>query len=216
MKKKVTGSFRVANAEDGPTSVFVVKDNKKNKTIKQKIYKLRYNIKKAEVEKHIKAEPHSMDEVKEYIKNVCGFTELEPDTDDYQNEYMQMRASFIMQYAQELLGEYASYPKLEGEDEESVKRFMEQVELRQKAAENVPKEVFDIDLHIFEKKEADLQMRFMIEADYGYIGGSASGSKLKRFEQIERNVYRYYGVTQEDIDNKTRRYEELVKTLARR
>jgi hypothetical protein len=216
MKKKETGSFCVVNAEDGPTSVFVVKDNKKNKTVKQKIYKLRYNIKKAEVEKHIKAEPHSMEEVKKYIKNVCGFTEIEPDTDDYQNEYVQMRASFIMQYAQELLGEYASYPKLEGKDEESVKRFMEQVELRQKAAENVPKEIFDIDLHIFEKQEANLQMRLMVEADYGYIGGSASGSKLKRFERIERNVYRYYGVTQKDIDNKTKRYEDLIKTLARR
>jgi hypothetical protein len=203
--------------EDGPTSVLVLNKRNKNKTVKQKIYKLKYNIRKLWVEKHIKAEPHSMDEVEKYIKNVYGFTEIEPDTDFYQNEYTQMRASFIMQYAQELLGEYASYPRLEGKDTKNMQRFMAQLELRQKAAENVPKEVFDIDLHIFEKNEGDLQMRLMVEAHYGYIGGSSSSSsKTKRFDRIERNVYRYYGVTQEDIDNKTQRYEDLVKTLAER
>jgi hypothetical protein len=57
-------------------------------------------------------------------------------------------------------------------------------------------------------------MRFTLEANYEYIGGSASGSKLKKFKEIEQNIYRYYGVAQEDIDNKTPRYESLVKTLA--
>jgi hypothetical protein len=126
---------------------------------------------------------------------------------------MEMRVSFLMQYAPELLGEYAALPELEDEDAQSVQRFMAQVDLRQKAAENVPREIFDINLHIFEKNEADLRIRFTLEADYEYIGGSASGSKLKRFKEIERDIYKYYGVTQEDIDNQSPRYESLVKTL---
>ena len=39
---------------------------------------------------------------------------------------------------------------------------------------------------------------------------------MKKFDKIFRKVYLYYGVTQEDIDNKTKRYIELVKTLSRR
>jgi hypothetical protein len=214
MKEIATNS--IIGGADGPTSVFVLKNDKGHLTIKQKIYKFRYNIRKAWVEKHIKAEPHSMDDVENYLKSVYGFTEIKPDSDKYQKEYTEMRASFLVQYAPELLGEYAALPKLEGEDAQSVQRFMAQIELRQKAAENVPREAFDIDLQIFEKNEKNLYMRFTLEADYGYIGGSASGSKIKKFDEIGRNVCRYYGVTQEDIDNKTQRYESLVKTLARR
>ena len=38
---------------------------------------------------------------------------------------------------------------------------------------------------------------------------------MKSFNKIYRDVYRYYGVTQEDIDSGSRRYKELINTLAR-
>ncbi|MDE7267603.1 MAG: TIGR03761 family integrating conjugative element protein, partial [Lachnospiraceae bacterium] len=125
--------------------------------------------------------------------------------------------SYVMLYAPELLGALASYPELEGEDAKDIKKFMEQIELRRKAAENIPQELFDIDLHIFEKKEADIQMRFIMESKYGYIGASASGGskwKMKKYRKIYRSIYQYYGVTQEDIDRKTSRYKEVIKSLA--
>ena len=124
-----------------------------------------------------------------------------------------------MLYSPELLGNLASYPELAGEDTKDIKKFMEEIELRQKAAENISPELFDIDLHIFEKKEADLQMRFIMEYKYGYIGSSASGGskwKMKKHRKIYRSIYRYYGVTQEDIDKKTIRYEKVIKSLAMR
>ncbi len=119
-------------------------------------------------------------------------------------------------YAPELLGTLASYPELAGEETNDMKNFMEQIELRREAAENIPLELFDIDLHIFEKEEADFRMRFIMESKYDYIGASTSGgSKLmvKKFRKIYRSIYRYYGVAQEDIDKKTRRYEEVIKCL---
>ena len=53
---------------------------------------------------------------------------------------------------------------------------------------------------------------------YDYIGGGASGSKkiLKDFNKIFKDIYRYYGVTKEDITNKSKRYDMVVRTLARR
>ena len=52
---------------------------------------------------------------------------------------------------------------------------------------------------------------------YDYIGGGASGKKtIKEFDKVFKDVYRYYGVTKEDIVNKTKRYDMVVRTLARR
>lgn len=217
MKEKASSSVSIIGGADGPTSYFIVGGRQK-KSVKQKMQKWIFDIRKRMAAGNIKAAPHSIREVEKYIIDVCGFMELNPDMAEYQREYIQMRASFVMIYAPELLGTIASYPELAGRDMEAIKKFEEQLELRQKAAENIPKELFDIDLHIFEKEEADLHIWLIVEGRYGYIGGSASGSKqkMKKYNKIYRDVYRYYGVAQEDIDQKTKRYEEVIKVLARR
>lgn len=60
------------------------------------------------------------------------------------------------------------------------------------------------------------ESRFVIEKNYDYIGGGASGNKhsVRKFNRDFRRVYRYYGVSQYDIDNKSERFEEVVRTLA--
>ncbi|MBR4966236.1 MAG: hypothetical protein IKY53_07050, partial [Lachnospiraceae bacterium] len=81
---------------DGPTSVFLMKKNAKL-TLRQRLEKFRYKIKRAYVEKTIKANSHSLDEVMDYIVNVHGFVEMEGD--GVRQEYEEMRASSILQYA---------------------------------------------------------------------------------------------------------------------
>ena len=54
---------------DGPTAVFALKKSTKL-TLKQKIEKLKYKIKRNYVERTLKAKSHSMDEVIKYIVNV--------------------------------------------------------------------------------------------------------------------------------------------------
>ena len=63
---------------DGPTSVFLIKKNAKL-TLRQKLEKCRYKLKRSYVERTIKANSHSLDEVIEYIVNVHGFVEIEGD-----------------------------------------------------------------------------------------------------------------------------------------
>ena len=123
-----------------------------------------------------------------------------------------------MQYAPELLGEYADAPQMNGTDEASIKHFMEQNELRQQAAERIAKEEFDIELYIYKKDDNDTHIDFVLESKYGYIGGGATGSKaaIRKYERMYRDVYQYYGVTKEDIEHRTKRYEDLIRTLARR
>ena len=216
---KAVSSVNVIKGDDGPTSFFIVGRNNSKQTLKQKIQKFLYNVRKKRIVKSLKANPHSMEQVADYIVTELGFSEVDKTKAEYKTEYFQMRASFILQYKPELLGDLAEAPKLENHKEETIELFMEQIEQRQKVAEDIPPDIFDIDLHIYKKDDGNNQSRITVEKNYGYIGGSASGSKngfMREFDKTFRKVYQYYGVTQKDIDNNTKRYIELVKTLARR
>ena len=204
MSAKMTDTEAVIGKNDGPTAVMVIKKNPKL-TLRQKTY----------VERTLKTESHSIDEVMEYMVNVHGFVEL--DDDEVYQEYSQMRASFIMQYASELLGEYATMPQLKSESKVDIQAHMKQLQERQKRAMEIPVEKFDIDFHKFEIPLNDRKdkIHITIEKRFGYIGGGASGDKkvMKRFHHIYKDIYQYYGVTKEDIKNKSKRYEEVVRAL---
>lgn len=208
----------IIGGADGPTSFFIVGKEKRKKTLKQRFQEKRYRIRKQRISKSIKADAHTMNQVADYMKGKLGYTEINTDSSEYKSEYDQMRASFLMQYHPELLGDFSELPQLENHSEEGVKAFLERLEQKQKAATAIPKDLFDIDLHIYEKKEEHLKSRIALERNYEYIGGSASGSKrgMKKYKAVIRSIYLYYGVTQEDIDEHTKRFEDLVGMLANR
>ena len=214
---KNASAVSVIGGADGPTAIGLIKRNAKL-TIKQKLQKLRYQIRRAYVERTLKPGAHTMDEVMAYIVNVHGFTEL--GREKIEEEYNEMRASFLIQHAKELLGEYATLPKLQSESQEDLWAYVKLAEERTQKAKEIPVEKFDIDVHKFQISFEDINdnIHILIEKRFDYIGGGASGNKkiLKRFHRIYKDIYRYYGVTEEDIKNKTKRYEEVVRTLSRK
>ena len=218
MKKKGVEATSFIGGADGPTSIFLIGRDNKNITWKQRIQRARNKARRKRIMKSLKADAHTMDEVSGYVMNELGYRETDKSDSQYQEEYGQMRSSFLLQYQPDLLGELSNAPKLESHDEESLKKFLEQLEKRQKAAEDIPTDLFDIDLHIYTKKEKKLESSIIIEKRYEYIGGSATGSKraMKKFNALFRKIYLYYGVTQKDIDEHSKRYEDVVRTLALR
>lgn len=208
------------SSSDGPTAVFIAGKGKAN--LKQRIYKFRYNLRKKKVIKSLKAAPHTMKQVENYIVDELGYKELSKESTRYKTEYQQMRTSFLMTYKPELLGGQAEIPEPTGNDEESIKRYMEQQaeqwKLREEAAMNVPVELFDIDMHIYEINYGTCYSRITVEGKYGYIGASSSGTKryVKKFDKMYKAIYRYYGVAQSDIDNHTERYDDVVRALTAR
>ena len=201
---------------DGPTAVTVIKKNSKL-TWKQKLEKYKYKIKRAYVEHTIKPKSHSLDEVIDYIVNRHGFVELHNDEVCFERE--ELRTSFIMQYAPELLGEYATMPRLKSESREDIEAHIKQFQARQQRAEEVPVLEFDIDFHKFQISFDDINdnMYIIIEKRFAYIGGGVSGDKkqMRRFHRIFKDVHRYYGVTAEDKKNKSKRYEQVIRALTR-
>ena len=219
MGKKVASAVSVIGGADGPTSVFLVGGKGAKRTLKQKMQRWIFRLRKWCIARRLKADFHTMEQVIEYAKSKWGYSDADKNTEEYKREYREMRASFILQYEPDLLGKWKDFPKLEGRDADSVKRFMEEMEKRQKAAEEVPIELFDIDLCVLEKKKGDFQAKLIFEKKYGYIGASASGTsqkEMKKHNREFRDIYWYYGVSQPDIDNRTKRYEEVVGTLARK
>ena len=206
----------VIGKSDGPTAVTVIKRNSKL-TWKQKLEKCKYKIKRAYVEHTIKAKGHSLDEVIDYIINKHGFVEI--DNDEVRFERDEMRASFIMQYAPELLGEYATMPRLKSESKEDIEEHIKQFQVRQQRAMEVPISEFDIDFHKFQISFEDINdnMYIIVEKRFACIGGGVSGDKkvMRRFHRIFKDVHRYYGVTAEDIKNKSQRYEQVIRALSR-
>ena len=206
----------VIGKSDGPTAVTVIKRNSKL-TWKQKLEKCKYKIKRAYVEHTIKAKGHSLDEVIDYIINKHGFVEI--DNDEVRFERDEMRASFIMQYAPELLGEYATMPRLKSESKEDIEEHIKQFQVRQQRAMEVPISEFDIDFHKFQISFEDINdnMYIIVEKRFACIGGGVSGDKkvMRRFHRIFKDVHMYYGVTAEDIKNKSKRYEQVIRALSR-
>jgi hypothetical protein len=176
-----------------------------------------FDFRRKQIAKRIKPEPHSMEEVIQYLQSRYGFIEADKDSEEYLREYREMRCSSILQHAPELLGEYVTLPQLTSRDEEGIRKFQAELEKRQQCATEIPKETFDIEYTVFERKDKDGKMQICFEKRFEYIGANAGGTRkyMKTFSKIYKDVYRYYGVTQEDIDNESRRYKELISALAR-
>lgn len=211
MKEGNTGM----KGSDGPTAVFVAGRKSGKVSLKQRIRRYVYGIRTAQVERRLKVGAHTLNQVCGYLVNELGYRELEKDHPDYQEEYEEMRASMILQYKPELLEDPAAMEDLTAHTQEAVNEYLERMKLRRESAKKIPAEVFDIDFHKFVKEEGGNESHFMVETTHHYIGGGASGNTgtVKKYQREFKQVYRYYGVTQEDMDNKTERYKEVVRML---
>ena len=212
--KKTADNISIIGKSDGPTSVFIAGKGEK-KTLRQKIEKSMYDFRRKRVIKSLRADPHTVDEVADYLVRELGYTEVSPEDEAYQIEYSDLRAAFLMQYRPELLGDLTEPQRPQQWDEKSAMEFMEQIKQRTEAARAVPKTEFDIDFHLYRKTGRDFQMSISIEKTYESFSGSASGSTraMRRYGADFRKVYRYYGVSQEDIRQHTKRFDEVVRQL---
>ncbi len=73
-----------------------------------------------------------------------------------------------------------------------------------------------MDCHLYEIRIDDDYLEVEVDYNRNILEISYSGSKavMKRFKEISRDLYSYYGVTEEDIKNKTARYSSLVTELS--
>lgn len=216
MIEKSARAVSIIGGADGPTSIFMAGKTKK---FSLKIWvKNKYTqYKRGRVAKKIVPNPHTLREVIRYIQDVYGGVEVSKGSHNYQEQYRDLKTSLILQHKPELLGELAELKRPSGYDEKSLRDFFEQVELRSQKAFCIPDEFFPMDFKLYEVQVPDVgQIEFCIDTMWDIFGNSYSGSKkgMRQLKKISKDVYLYYGVTPEDIRNKTKRYSVLLTVLS--
>lgn len=211
---KSARAVSIIGGADGPTSIFLA-GNTGKKSFKEKLRQYRYRKRRARVEAQITANPHTIEEVISYMKDTYGAKEVPENSRIYQEQRQGMRESLILKYKPELLGKEIERP--EKFDEKTLKEFWEKLEARSKKAQEIPEELFPMEYSIYEIRIPELgNIQFEIEKNWGMLGGSCGGGdkkKMKKLEAIMKKIYLYYGVSEEDIRERSERYGTLVAVM---
>lgn len=215
MGKNVMAATIIGGA-DGPTSVFIAGKGGKRK-LSQRIRSAMYEKKRKRIAKKIVANPHTLQEVVGYIRDKYNAIEVCDESRSFFEERNSLKASLVLKYKPELLGDMREIERLEEYNEEAIMAFMQQVDLQMKRAQEIPDEVFPIDFHRYEIRFSDtVGMWISVENVWEILSVSYSGDKkmMRKMSQISKDIYLYHGVTEEDIRSKSERYSGLVTTLS--
>ncbi len=223
-KVRSAKAITVIGGADGPTSIFLAGSlrGKKEKNIirrvKNRFRQIRYERKRKKAGESITAGAHSMEEVMQYIRQRYQACEAGESYPDYFQRKRQMKHEMIRLFAPELLGEEKAVPPPEDfSDQKAVSQWLRKVESQNEEylqqAQQIPAELFPSEYHLFLIEQGeDGTMELELDAFYPKIGISWSGKK-ERMEPIVKDVYRYLGVSQQDIEQKTDRYQTLLSVL---
>ena len=215
MKNKSINQVSIINGEDGPTSVFIFGEAQKQ-SLKIRIRNAIYQSRRKRIEKRIAANPHTLAEVVQYAKDHYDLVEINPAATNWIERQKNLKASLIMQHKPELLGQRKDIPKPDFHNEESVKNFLNEMEIRNKLIDQMPDNVIPMDFHLYRVQVGDGMFEMGIDYKWDILGSYYSGNKkeMKFYEKISKELYRYYGVEEADIKNKTKRYSALVTALS--
>ena len=95
-------------------------------------------------------------------------------------------------------------------DEDSVKDFFNQLQMRSEMIAKIPDYEMPMDFHIYEIKVGDNCLEMHIDYMWEIFAISYSGNMQK----IAQALYIYYGVSEDDIREKTERYSALLAVLS--
>lgn len=217
--KKRSMSASIIGGADGPTSIFIAgkRGTSKKLRLSQRMKQACYFKKRNRIEKKLIANPHTLEEVVEYLRDTYGAAELPRQSCEYKGQYKCCKEALITRHRPELLGDMPDLKHLKEMDEKSITELMKQFELRSKKAEAVPDETFPMDFHVYEIRLSKTgRLQICIETVWKMLTVSYSDADkkaMKRLNRISKDIYSYYGVSDEDIKQKSERYCMLVTEL---
>ncbi len=215
MKEKSVSAISIIGGSDGPTSVFLTGRTGK-RPLKIRIRNYFYKYKRKRIAKKIVPGAHSLEEVVAYAKNKYSAVEIDTTQNNYTEQRKSLKESLIITHKPKLLADMKDVPKPTDYTEESVREFFNQIQTRSEMISQIPDEEMPMDFHVYEIRLDDGRMEMEIDYIWDIFGISYSGSKnvMKELRKIACDLYLYYGVTKEDIENNTKRYSSLLTTLS--
>lgn len=143
--------------------------------------------------------------------------ELQEENDDYNRRRKECKAALVRRYAPDLIGRSWELTTPDVKDEDSIQNYLERVEELQNLAMSVPDEQFQMDYHLYHISIPECgEYSLEIERNYAVMMStySAMHGKRKCMEQINKDIFTFYGVSEQDIMEKSERYSLLVTTFA--
>ena len=189
MKNKSINQVSIINGEDGPTSVFIFGEAQKQ-SLKTRIRNAIYQSRRKRIEKRIAVNPHTLAGVVQYAKDHYDLVEINPAATNWIERQKNLKASLIMQHKPELLGQRKDIPKPDFHNEESVKNFLNEMEIRNKLIDQMPDNVIPMDFHLYEIKIGEDLME--IEVDYTWNIPDISQKDIEEYEENIKNAKEQY------------------------
>ena len=215
MIEKSKSEVSIIGGADGPTSIFIAGKTQK-RSLKVKMQNAIYKHKLKRAEKKIVAGAHTLNELVQYATNKYDVVEINVAERKYIVQRINLKESLILQHKQEVLGEMKDIPTPDISNEESVRQYLDKIKARSEMIAEMPDDIIPMDFHLYEIRIGDDVLEMEIDYIWNIFGISYSGDRkaMKQFEKISRDLYIYYGVSEDDIKKRTERYSSLVAALS--
>ena len=215
MKGKSKSGVSIIGGADGPTSIFIAGRAQK-RPLKVRIRSILYRFKRKIAEKKVVAGEHTLDELVQYAKNSYNLIETNLSERKYIEQQNNLKESLILQHKPEILGEMKDIPKPNIYNEKSIREYLYKIEARREMIAEMPDNVIPMNFHLYEIRIGDDSLEMNIDYIWNIFAISYSGNKkvMKQFQKISKDLYIFYGVSEDDIKKKTERYLSLVTALS--
>ena len=215
MIEKSKSEVSIIGGADGPTSIFIAGRTQK-RSLKVKMRNAIYKHKRKRAEKKIVAGAHTLNELVRYATNKYDVVEINVAERKYIVQRINLRESLILQHKPEVLGEMKDIPKPDISNEESVRKYMDKIKARSEMIAEMPDDIIPMNFHLYEIRIGNDVLEMEIDYIWNIFGISYSGDRkvIKQFEKISKDLYIYYGVSEDDIKKKTKRYLSLIAELS--
>ena len=215
MKGKSKSGVSIIGGADGPTSIFIAGRAQK-RPLKVRIRSILYRFKRKIAEKKVVAGEHTLDELVQYAKNSYNLIETNSSERKYIEQQNNLKESLILQHKPEILGEMKDIPKPNIYNEKSIREYLYKIEARREMIAEMPDNVIPMNFHLYEIRIGDDSLEMDIDYIWNIFAISYSGNKkvMKQFQKISKDLYIFYGVSEDDIKKKTERYLSLVTVLS--
>lgn len=219
MIEKSKSEVSIIGGADGPTSFFIAGRTQK-RSLKVKMRNAICKHKRKRAEKKIVAGAHTLNELVQYAMNKYDLIEINVAERKYIEQRINLKESLILQHKPEVLGEMKDISTPDISNEESVRQYLDKIKARSemiaKMIAEMPDDIIPMNFHLYEIRIGDDVLEIEIDYIWNIFGISYSGNRkaMKQFEKISRDLYLYYGVSEDDIKKKTKRYLSLIAELS--
>lgn len=212
--KKSENSISIIGGADGPTCVFKANSESK-KSLKMIIQNHIYKSKREKAKKKIVSSVHTIEEVVAYAMKNYGAVEVNTTEWQYEEQRKALKESLVIGKKSELIGEMKDIPIPELSNENETREFLEKLEIRSEMISKIPESEMPMDFHLYEINIGDGRLEIEIDNIWNVFSVSCSGNRkdMKQLNKIIQDLYIYYGVSEEDIREKSDRYLSLLNAL---